>query len=144
MSAQVPAILAERVRAADRDTCCYCCTTVANSGMPLSFDHVEPRSLGGPTTFENVCQSCRPCNEFKSDTRHAEDPLTGERVKLFHPRRQSWRDHFAWSADASKIEGLTSTGRATVVALRLNRQALVAARRRWWMVGWHPPADETR
>ncbi len=42
MSAQVPPILAERVRAADRDTCCYCRTTVVNSGMPLSFDLETP------------------------------------------------------------------------------------------------------
>ncbi|UIE40534.1 HNH endonuclease [Leptodesmis sichuanensis] len=36
-----------------------------NNGIPLSFDHILPRSHGGTTTFENVCLACRSCNEFK-------------------------------------------------------------------------------
>lgn len=37
--------------------------------------------------------------------------------------------------------GLTPTGRATVVALHLNRATLVRARQAWSHVGWHPPRD---
>ena len=37
------------------------------------------------------------------------------------------------------IVGITAVGRATVQALKLNRSTLVAARRRWVEVGWHPP-----
>jgi hypothetical protein len=142
MAASVPVELRERIDAADRGACCYCRVSVANSGIPLSFDHIEPRAAGGATTFENVCRCCRPCNEFKSDLSQVEDPLTGERTALFHPRRQAWREHFTWSEDASRIEGLTATGRATVVALRLNRPPLTAARRRWLVVGWHPPTED--
>lgn len=142
MPATLPETLRARIVVADRDTCCYCHTSAANSGIPLSLDHIQPTSKGGTTTFENVCLCCRPCNEFKSDLSTAEDPLTGERVSLFHPRQQRWQDHFAWSADASMQDGLTATGRATVAALRMNRPLLVAARRRWFVVGWHPPAGD--
>lgn len=142
MGAAIPADLRARIDAADRRVCCYCRTSEANSGVPLSYDHIEPRSRGGVTSLENVCLCCRPCNEFKSDVTDAEDPWTGERVHLFHPRRQAWRDHFAWSADTTKIEGLTPTGRATVIALRMNRSMLVAARSRWCWAGWHPPTAE--
>ncbi len=67
------------------------------------------------------------------------DPENGERVSLFNPRRQVWREHFGWSEDGVFIVGRTACGRATVVALQLNHEHLVKARRRWVMVGWHPP-----
>jgi len=39
------------------------------------------------------------------------------------------------------IEGRTAVGRATVTALNMNHPDIVAARRLWIEVGWHPPAD---
>jgi hypothetical protein len=69
------------------------------------------------------------------------DPLTGEKVPLFNPRTQRWDDHFAWSADAIRVEGMTPVGRATVVALRMNHATIVAARARWVRSGWHPPVE---
>lgn len=70
-----------------------------------------------------------------------DDPLSGEHVPLFNPRFQPWADHFAWSPDGTRVVGLTSVGRATVVALRMNNPVILAARSRWVAVGWHPPAD---
>ncbi|HEY3227585.1 MAG TPA: hypothetical protein VGJ87_00105 [Roseiflexaceae bacterium] len=65
-------------------------------------------------------------------------------MPLFNPRAQRWDEHFAWSDDGTQILGLTAIGRATIVALQLNRPLLVSARRRWVLVGWHPPqADMT-
>lgn len=31
----------------------------------LTFDHVVPRVRGGPTTWENITTSCKPCNSRK-------------------------------------------------------------------------------
>jgi HNH endonuclease len=107
----------------------------------MSFDHILPTSKGGETIFENVCLACRPCNEFKSDTTEATDPSTGATSPLFNPRQQIWSDHFTWSEDGSRIQGLTSTGRATVVGLQTNNPSVVIARRRWVAGGWHPPTD---
>lgn len=39
------------------------------------------------------------------------------------------------------IAGLTTHGRATVIALNLNRPALVRSRRLWIRAGWHPPTE---
>jgi hypothetical protein len=64
-------------------------------------------------------------------------------VPLYHPRRERWSAHFAWQADGLLIAGLTPTGQATVMALRLNRPLLVHARRRWISAGWHPPDDDS-
>ncbi len=107
----------------------------------MTHDHITPTSKGGETAFENVCLACSACNEFKADSTHAVDPLTGETVPLFHPRAQRWSDHFAWSADTTRIEGTTPVGRATVVALRMNNPIIVTARGRWSLLGWHPPAE---
>jgi hypothetical protein len=71
----------------------------------------------------------------------AADPESVKTVALFNPREQRWRDHFAWSDDGTSVIGLTPCGRATIVALRLNRPLAVAARRIWVSVNRHPPKD---
>ncbi|MEM9485520.1 MAG: HNH endonuclease [Cyanobacteria bacterium P01_F01_bin.116] len=141
MSFYISESLREQIIQADRKRCCYCQTQEINSGIPLSFDHILPRSKGGETSFENVCLACRPCNEFKAASIQGIDPLTGASVSLFNPRMQRWANHFVWSEDGITVEGLTSIGRATVVTLRMNHTAIVAARKRWVYSGWHPPTD---
>jgi hypothetical protein len=91
---------------------------------------VQPRSKGGETTFNNLCLACRSCNEFKADATEAIDPLSGETTPLFNPRQQRWTEHFTWNYDGTKVEGLTSIGRATIVCLRMNNPVIVVARRR--------------
>jgi len=121
--------------------CGYCLSDEVLTGVSLSIDHIVPVAAGGPTTRENLWLACRPCNEFKGAQPHAEDPETGTTVSLFNPRTQDWHAHFTWNDDITHIIGLTPTGRATVMALRLNRSILVKARRRWVMTGWHPPQE---
>ncbi|NJK62381.1 MAG: HNH endonuclease [Synechococcaceae cyanobacterium SM2_3_1] len=133
--------LRSRIFKADSHRCCYCQTSEANSGIPLTFDHIHPRSKGGATVFENLCLACRPCNEYKSDAIEGLDPVTGSVVALFHARQEIWNDHFTWSSDGTRVEGITPIGRATVIALRMNHGVIVAARSRWVSSGWHPPQD---
>jgi hypothetical protein len=139
----VPTGVSERLRAqvsrADHHCCAYCQTSEANSGIPLTIDHILPISKGGKTSFENLCLACFTCNEFKGTLIEADDPLTGDTVLLFNPRTQVWLEHFRWSADSTRIEGVIAIGRATVLALRMNREAILAARMRWVWGGWHPP-----
>ena len=80
----------------------------------MTVDHIIPRSQGGETSFENVCLACGSCNEYKGKTTTIQDPLTGNTVFLFHPRQQQCIDHFTWSAEGTKVEGLTAIGRGTV------------------------------
>jgi hypothetical protein len=104
-------------------------------------EHIVPEAAAGPTVEENLWLACVHCNQFKADRTHAEDPLTDEVVALFNPRTQVWKEHFTWSENGTEIIGLTPCGRATVVALRLNRELAVLARRLWVSVGWWPPQD---
>ena len=139
MPAYVSEALRARVAAADHQRCAYCLTAEAITGLPLAIDHIQPIALGGETIFGNLCLACRSCNEFKTSQVSGIDPLTGDEAPLFHPRHERWGDHFEWSSDGARIEGLTPVGRATVTALRMNHAVVVAARTRWVMAGWHPP-----
>jgi hypothetical protein len=139
--ARVPARMRRDLAEECRHRCGYCLMTEANSGIPMTVDHIVPVSRGGETIPANLWLACYRCNEFKADQTEAEDPLTGESVPLFNPRAQVWTEHFAWSPDSTRINGLTAIGRATVVALHMNDAPRLAARRRWASVGWHPPSD---
>lgn len=141
MSTKLAATLRRRLIAADDHCCAYCQTCSANTGQPLTLDHILPTSQGGGSTFDNLCFACRQCNEFKGAHRSGVDPLTGTSVPLFHPRHDHWAEHFTWDGSNSRIVGVTSIGRATVIALNLNNNVVVQARRRWVAVGWHPPQE---
>lgn len=103
------------------------------------IDHIIPKSADGKTEFKNLCLSCPFCNQFKGQQRFARDPRTSKRTRLFHPRRDRWREHFRWSADGTRIIGLTPRGRATIVAINLNHPLALQARSFWVASGIHPP-----
>lgn len=137
----VPRGLREIVAEEAKRRCGYCLTQETVVGAPMEIDHLVPEALGGLTERDNLWLACSLCNEHKGSRVAAFDPPTGEIVRIFDPRHQSWSEHMAWSADGTRIIGRTPIGRATIVALRLNRPSLVRARRAWARVGWHPPKD---
>jgi hypothetical protein len=89
--------------------------------------------------LDNLAFACQGCNNRKYTNTEAVDPVTQAIVPLFHPRRNGWSEHFAWSDDYSLILGLTPIGRATVEKLQLNRAGLVNLRRILAEAGEHPP-----
>lgn len=107
----------------------------------LEIEHIKPYALGGTDEEWNLCLACRSCNICKGVQTHAYDPMTNRKVRLFNPRLQKWSRHFKWSDDGTEVIGLTASGRATVVALKLNNEFAVDARRYWVSVHWHPPMD---
>lgn len=124
-----------------RKRCKYCLCPASFSPFTFQVDHIFPYSRGGKTELDNLAFSCG-CNNFKSGRTHARDPQTNRLAHLFHPRRQGWSQHFAWSEDKTQIVGLTPTGRATVAALRMNREELIKLRGMLLAVGEHPPGQE--
>ncbi|MCK6558954.1 HNH endonuclease [candidate division KSB1 bacterium] len=121
--------------------CGYCLTSEKLTGIRLALDHIIPLAAGGQSEENSLWVACRPCNEFKGALTRAEDPVTKLSVAIFSPRFQDWHEHFEWSVDGIRILGLTPIGRATVIALQLNHESIVYARRQWVKVGWHPPDD---
>lgn len=137
---RVPPRLRSAVIAQAAECCEYCRSQARFSPDPLSVEHIIPRSRGGRAILSNLALSCQGCNNHKYTFIEAQDPLTGESAPLYHPRRDAWSTHFAWAEDYRVIVGLTPTGRATVVTLRLNRPALMNLRRVLYVAGEHPPA----
>ena len=138
---ELSSALLTRIRQQAGDRCGYCQTSSRVTGQPLTVEHIVPLARGGISDEANLWLSCRRCNEFKGVQSEAADPETGEHVPLFHPRQQRWTVHFTWSGDGTQIIGRTPSGRATVLALRMNNADIVAARHLWVSVGWHPPTE---
>ena len=135
----LPEALRQQVCERAGQRCEYCLTSRRVIGMPLVVDHIVPKSLGGHDRLDNLCAACYRCNEYKGAKTHAADPSVGVLVPLFNPRTHVWHDHFAWANGGTHIVGLTPTGRATVIALRLNNEYIVEARVLWIARHWHPP-----
>lgn len=94
--------------------------------MPYEVDHIVAQKHGGLTQPENLALACTLCNKHKGTDLASIDPVTGEMVPLYHPRRDHWSDHFR--LNGSEIVGLTGVGRATARLLQLNRPERLAER----------------
>lgn len=71
----------------DGFTCQYC----GCRELPLTIDHVLPRSKGGDDSWENLITACRGCNSSKGDRTPAEAGMTlirppsrPDRIMLLH------------------------------------------------------------
>ena len=106
-----------RERAGNR--CEYC--QLHQDDTPLAILHVEhiiPRKHGGSDDVENLALACIDCNLHKGPNLTGIDPETGEVTVLFHPRQDSWDDHFEWQG--IRIMGKTPTGRTSVRVFEMN------------------------
>jgi hypothetical protein len=121
--------------------CEYCKSSIDHSPQSFACEHTIPIAEGGDTTLENLALACGGCNGHKHTKIQAIDPISKSQVPLYHPRQQNWHDHFTWSLDALKIIGITATGRATVNALKLNRDGVINLRKLLILAGLHPPNE---
>lgn len=117
--------------------CEYCQLSQLGQEATFHIDHIVPRVAGGPTLAENLALACVSCSLRKWAKQTATDPDSEEEVPLFNPRIQRWNEHFRW--DGVRIVPLTATGRATVVALAMNRPLILAIRQEESARGRHPP-----
>jgi len=138
---RVPAKLRQKIVEQARQCCEYCLSQACFATESFAVEHVKPRSRGGQTTTDNLALACSGCNGHKHAKTKATDPVSGEIVSLFHPRRQKWHNHFRWSDDYSMIMGLTAIGRASIEALQVNRQSVVNLRKVLYSMGEHPPFE---
>lgn len=130
----------QKAKVKDRsiDCCEYCGSQEAYSPDSFSIDHIVPLHKGGTNSFNNLANACQGCNNRKYVSTTAIDPLTGEEVALYHPRRDNWLEHFVWNEDFTLLIGLTPTGRATIEKLEINRKGVVNLRKLLHERGLHP------
>ena len=119
----------------------YCRCLKSFHSDPFAVERITTEVKGGASDEANLALSCLGCNSFKGAFQTGIDPVTENETLLFHPRRQRWSAHFAWSEDATEIIGLTATVRATVIRLRLDRPGLLNLRAALRHFGVHPPEE---
>jgi hypothetical protein len=129
------------VKQAAQECCEYCGAQEGYSPDTFSIEHIQPIAKGGTNDFANLANACQGCNNRKYTRTEAIDPLAGEPVLLYHPRRDRWDEHFAWNEEYTHMLGVSPTGRATILALDLNRHGVVSLRRVLRKLGLHPLAQ---
>ena len=118
--------------------CEYCGAPEIIFNLSFEVEHIVPTSRERLDDESNLALACRACNLFKSDQQSGVDEMTGEHVRLFHPRQDRWDEHFRVDTDDGRILGLTSVGRVTIACLRMNRDLQCEARVSWMRLKLFP------
>jgi hypothetical protein len=106
--------------------CEYCLMPEQASFAPHEIDHIISEKHGGKTHANNLALSCTLCNKYKGSDLTSIDPKTEEIVPLYHPRKDTWCEHF--HLDTGEIKPLTAIGRVTVNLLQINRYERIEER----------------
>ena len=125
------------VRRRARNRCEYCRLPESAISSRHQVEHVVAVQHGGGDDLSNLALACTHCNLHKGPNIAGRDPQTGELTPLFHPRRDLWREHFAWQG--AWLTGLTSVGRSTIHVLAINDPLMVEAREALIEAGRFPP-----
>ena len=106
------------VRRRADNRCEYCLLRQQHSSLMHHIEHIVAKQHGGRDDADNLALACHRCNLRKGPNLTGVDPVSGELVPLFHPRRDRWAEHFLFRG--VRIEGITPAGRATVHVLAMN------------------------
>lgn len=113
--------------------CEYCHFPEVHAFLPFEIDHIIAEKHHGPTREANLAWTCYYCNSYKGPNLSGWDSEADLVVRLFHPRRDPWDDHFAWQGPL--LFGKTAIGRVTIDVLNINHADAVAVRRWLAQVG---------
>lgn len=97
----------------DMGKCAYCREDV--SLRDLTFDHVYPRSLGGPADWENIVCACQECNVRKANKTVKQSGMNPHRMPhrptayelarnarlmgRYAPPLEAWIDYIYWKGE---------------------------------------------
>ncbi len=110
------------------ENCCEYCGTRQDDEPFVTYqvEHVVAVQHGGGDDDGNLALACSHCNLHKGPNLAGIDPVLKRIEPLFHPRMQSWADHFEFVG--GQVVGKTPCGRATVRVLAMNAQARIDLR----------------
>ena len=118
--------LLRQVWARAKRRCEYCHLPAIAYPLPFHIDHIVARQHGGTSDINNLALACLHCNRHKGPNIAGKDPLTGQTIRLYDPRQDSWDDHFRWRG--AELSGLTPVGRVTIRVLAVNAEDFAAVR----------------
>ncbi len=114
------------ILARDNYTCQYC----GHKGHDLTVDHLIPKRLGGPTSWENLVCCCKKCNTKKGDKTLQQVGFTlrkEPRQPKFVPfisltkfingaKNEVWRDYLPIFDDSEEYSNHSESSQATSAA----------------------------
>lgn len=104
--------------------CEYCRVPYPHYRLPFQIDHIIARQHGGTTELNNLALACFHCNRHKGPNVAGWDAKTADVVRLFHPRRDRWIEHFQFVGNR-----IMALGRVTIQVLAMNDLDSLAVRR---------------
>ena len=107
--------------------CEYCQLPQEFAEPKHEVDHVIAEKHSGQTSLENLALACFHCNNHKGPNIAGIDPATNALSRLFHPRLDTWNEHFFWNGPI--LVGKTEVGRTTIVVLEVNVRHRIIHRR---------------
>ena len=119
--------LRKLVRARAGARCEYCrLPDLLPSLMRFRLEHIRARRQNGTHAAANLAWACARCNALKGTDLSGVDPDSNRVVRLFHPRRDRWPDHYR--IEGLSIEPFTAKGRATAWLLEFNSEERIELR----------------
>ena len=112
------AAIRDFVRRRAEGRCEYCLLRQEHCELAHHVEHIVAKQHGGRDDIDNLALACHRSNLRKGPNLSGRDPVSEEIVRLFHPRRDQWTEHFLFRD--VRIEGITPVGRATVHVLGMN------------------------
>ncbi|MBV9850495.1 MAG: HNH endonuclease [Armatimonadetes bacterium] len=140
----IPAELRRLVMERAARLCEYCLIHEDDTFLGCEVDHVVSEKHGGPTREDSLAYPCMTCNRNKGSDIASLVPGTETPVRLFHPRRDRWHDHFRLDRDGINIVARTEAGEATARILGFNALDCLLERQALVLAGHYPPPAARR
>jgi len=135
---RISAELRRVVSARSEGVCEYCLIAEEDTFFGCEIDHVISEKHGGPTEVGNLALACVFCNQAKGSDVGSVHPESGDFIRFFNPRSDSWADYFEIVGD--RIEPMSVIGDVTARILGFNSAERRLERRTLQAMGRYPPA----
>ena len=120
--------LRKRVTERADNTCEYCLIPVLfGLATPYHIDHIISEKHGGPTSIDNLALSCPTCNFYKGSDIASYLSGSDILVRLFHPRKDRWSDHFTLE-NSGELSAKSDIATITIRMLHLNEPSYIELR----------------
>jgi hypothetical protein len=136
MTSRVSADLRRMVAARANHRCEYCLIREEDTFFGCEVDHIISLKHGGPTAEDNLAYACMVCNRRKGSDLGSVLRRTGEPVRFFNPRTDSWEGHF--ELRGARIEPLTEAGEVTARIFEFNSEERILEREELISLGRYP------
>lgn len=128
MSHYISEALAEEILIRSGGRCEYCRISIEDTYFGSEIDHIRSLKHGGITVLNNLALACQPCNRKKGTDLGSVSIVSGDLIRFFNPRTDTWNEHFRAEQDG-RIEVLTEVGEVTVRILGCNDPERIAERK---------------